>query len=124
MYRSLVAPDEAVRGKIFNVGQDSENYRVREIAGIVAEEFPGCEVRAGPASADNRSYRVRFERIHRELPGFHCRYTARDGARQLRQLFERIQLSGETYRFRAYVRLKQLQYLQATRQVDADLYWT
>lgn len=124
MYRSLLAPEEAVRGRIFNVGQDSENYRVREIAAIVAEEFPGCEVKAGPPSGDNRSYRVRFERIHRELPGFRCRYTARDGARQLRQLFERIQLSGETYGFRAYVRLKQLKYLQATRQVDADLYWT
>ncbi len=42
---------------------------------IVAEEFPGCEVTVGPASGDNRSYRVNFDRIHRELPGFACRYT-------------------------------------------------
>ncbi|HZL94282.1 MAG TPA: SDR family oxidoreductase, partial [Vicinamibacterales bacterium] len=59
----LVAPEEAVRGKVFNVGQDSENYRVREIAEIVAGEFPGCQVSAGPPSADNRSYRVSFARI-------------------------------------------------------------
>ena len=30
-----------VRGQIFNVGADTENYRVREIAQIVAERIPG-----------------------------------------------------------------------------------
>jgi nucleoside-diphosphate-sugar epimerase len=123
IYRSLIAPEDAVRGKIFNVGQNSENYRVREIAEIVAAEFPGCEVSVGPPSADNRSYRVNFDRIHRELPGFQCRYTARDGARQLREVFERIQLSADTYGFRAYTRLKQLMYLQTTKQVDQDFFW-
>ena len=87
IYRSLVAPQDAVQGKIFNVGQNIENYRVREIAEIVAAEFPGCEVTVGPSSGDNRSYRVNFDRIHRELPGFTCRFTARDGARQLREVF-------------------------------------
>jgi nucleoside-diphosphate-sugar epimerase len=123
IYRSLIAPEDAVRGKIFNVGQNSENYRVREIAEIVAAEFPGCEVSVGPPSADNRSYRVNFDRIHRELPGFQCRYTARDGARQLREVFERIQLSADTYGFRAYTRLKQLMYLQTTKQIDQDFFW-
>jgi nucleoside-diphosphate-sugar epimerase len=123
IYRALQAPEASVRGKIFNVGQTSENYRIRDIASIVAEEFPGCEVKVGPKSGDNRSYRVNFDRIHRDLPGFACRYTARDGARQLRDLFERIQMPAETYQFRAFTRLKQLQYLQASRQIDDQLYW-
>jgi len=120
---ALRAPADAVRGKIFNVGHDSENYRVREIAQIVASEFPGCEVSAGPPSADNRSYRVSFARIHRELPGFKCSYTARDGARQFRELFERIQFGPESYKFRAFTRLKQLNHLQATKQIDSDFFW-
>jgi nucleoside-diphosphate-sugar epimerase len=124
IYRSLVAPEDAVRGKIFNVGQDSENYRVREIAQIIAEEFPGCTVSVGPPSADNRSYRVSFKRIHEELPGFKCSYTARDGARQLRQVFERIQMSPETYQYRAFTRLKQLKYLQSTGQIDSEFFWS
>jgi len=123
IYRSLTAPQDAVQGKIFNVGQNIENYRVREIAEIVAEEFPGCEVTVGPSSGDNRSYRVSFDRIHRELPGFTCRFTARDGARQLRNVFDRIQLSSDTYQFRAFTRLKQLKYLQQTRQIDDAFYW-
>ena len=124
IFRSLVAPAEAVRAKVFNVGQNSDNYRIREIAHIVAGEFPGCEVTVGPASADNRSYRVSFDRIHRELPGFACRYTAKDGARQLHEIFERIQLAPETYQFRAFTRLKQLVHLQATKQIDSEFYWT
>ena len=123
IYRSLIAPKEAIHGKIFNVGQNSENYRVRELAQIVAEEFPGCTLSMGPSGGDNRSYRVNFARIQRELPGFSCSYTARDGVRQLRELFERIQMQPETYQFRAFTRLKQLLYLQTTRQIDAEFYW-
>ncbi len=123
IYRSLEAPEDVVRGKIFNVGQDSENYRVREIAQIVADEFPGCEVTAGPPSADNRSYRVSFAKIHNELPGFKCSYSARDGARQFRELFERIEFGPESYKFRAFTRLKQLEYLQRTNQIDAEFFW-
>jgi nucleoside-diphosphate-sugar epimerase len=123
IYRSLVAPDETVCGRVFNVGQNSENYRIREIAAIVAEEFPGCVVTVGPSSGDNRSYRVNFDRIHRELPGFACRYVVRDGARELREVFQRIEMPPETYQFRAFTRLKQLRYLQATRQIDEDFFW-
>lgn len=123
IYRSLIAPEDTVRGRIFNVGQNSENYRVRELAQIVATEFPGCELSVGRSGGDNRSYRVRFDKIHRELPGFECRHTARDGARELRRVFERIQMSGDTYQFRAFTRLKQLKYLQATNQIDTEFRW-
>jgi len=123
IYRSLIAAPDTVRGRIFNVGQTAENYRVRELAQIVADEFPGCSVSTGPPSGDTRSYRVSFERIHRELPGFQCRHTARDGAQQLHQLFERIQMTPEIYRFRAFTRLRQLQHLQASGQINEELYW-
>jgi nucleoside-diphosphate-sugar epimerase len=124
VYRALIAPADAVRGKVFNVGQNSENYRVREIAEIVAGNFPGCEITIGTSAGDNRSYRVNFDRIHRELPGFKCAYTAVDGARQLRELFERIQLPTEVYQFRAFTRLKQLKYLQSTKQIDDQFFWS
>jgi nucleoside-diphosphate-sugar epimerase len=119
----LRAPEEAIRGQIFNVGQNSENYRIREIAQIVAGEFPGCEVSVGPPSGDTRSYRVNFDKIHRQLPGFKCRFTARDGARQLHEIFQRIEMSPDTYQFRAFTRLKQLKYLQKTHQIDGEFYW-
>jgi nucleoside-diphosphate-sugar epimerase len=123
IYRSLIAPDTAVHGEIFNVGRNDENFRVREIAAIIAAEFPGCEVTTGPSGKDNRSYRVNFDKIQRQLPGFRCQYTTQAGAQQLHQLFERIGFDDSVYKYRAFTRLKQLQYLQKTKQVDAELFW-
>ena len=120
---ALEAPAEAVNGEVFNVGASQENYRIREIAQIIAEVFPGCEVSMGPPSGDNRSYRVSFEKIAARLPAYKTRWTARLGAEELRRLFARIEMSPETYEFRAFTRLKQLKYLQRTRQLDDDLFW-
>jgi len=121
---ALEAPTAAVNGEIFNVGATSENYRIREIADIVARAFPGCEVSTGPPSGDNRSYRVNFDKIASKLPGFQARWTAQRGAEELRKLFERIEFSPQTFEFRAFTRLKQLKYLQRTGQINEDLFWS
>jgi nucleoside-diphosphate-sugar epimerase len=121
---AVEAPADAINGEIFNVGQTGENFRIREIAQIVATAFPGCEVSAGPPSQDNRSYRVAFEKIATKLPGYTPRWTAMQGAVELHRLFQRIDFSRETYEFRAFTRLKQLKYLQRTGQIDADLFWS
>lgn len=121
---ALEAPAEAVNGEVFNVGTTQENYRVREIAQIIAAVFPGCEVTMGPPSGDNRSYRVSFDKIASKLPGFQARWTAQRGAEELRKLFERIEFSPQTFEFRAFTRLKQLKYLQRTGQINEDLFWS
>jgi nucleoside-diphosphate-sugar epimerase len=120
---TLEAPANAVNGETFNVGATSENYRIREIAALVAEAFPGCQVSAGPPSGDTRTYRVSFDKIAGKLPGFACRWTAREGARELRRIFERIEFSTAEYEARPFTRLKQLRYLQRTGQIDRDLFW-
>ncbi|HEV2549697.1 MAG TPA: SDR family oxidoreductase [Stellaceae bacterium] len=120
---ALEAPREAVRNQIFNVGSSEQNYRIRDIAEIVAATFPGCVVTYGPKSADNRSYRVSFDKIRRHLPGFRCRWTAERGAAELRQVFERIAMGKEVFNYRAFTRLHQLKYLLATRQIDEDFYF-
>ncbi|WP_280154016.1 SDR family oxidoreductase [Piscinibacter sp. XHJ-5] len=118
------APADAINGQVFNVGASSENYRIREIAQIVSQAFPGCDVTAGPPSQDNRSYRVSFDKIAARLPGYKARWTAQQGAEELRRLFERIEFSQDTYEYRAFTRLKQLKYLQRTGQIDDDLFWS
>lgn len=120
---ALEAPREAVHNQVFNVGSDEQNYRIRDIAEIVAATFPGCVVTYGPPSADNRSYRVAFDKIRRHLPGFRCRWTAERGARQLREIFMQIAMSKEVFGYRGFTRLQQLKYLLATRQIDRDLYF-
>jgi nucleoside-diphosphate-sugar epimerase len=120
----LQAPLEAVANEVFNVGDTNHNYRVREIAQIVGDVFPGCTVSFGPPSPDNRSYRVSFEKIRKHLPGFECQWDAKRGAEQLLELFQRIDMTEEVFNYRSFTRLKQLQYLIRTHQIDDNFFWT
>ena len=118
----LEAPADVVRGEIFNVGSNEQNYQVREVAEIVAEQVPGCTLSFGDG-ADNRSYKVNFDKIHKTLPDFSCEWDARRGAEQLAAVFARIGLDREMFEQRGFTRLKQLQYLINTGQLDADFFW-
>ena len=119
----LKAPQAAIHNQILNVGDTEHNYRVREIATIVADVFPGCKLSFGPPSADNRSYRVNFAKIRHHLPGFRCAWDARKGAQQLHDLFARIDLTAEMFGFRTFTRLKQLEHLIRTKQLDDHFFW-
>ena len=121
---ALEAPREAVHGQVLNVGDSRQNYRVRDIAEIVARVFPSCRLSFGQSGSDNRSYRVAFDKIAERLPSFVCEWDAERGARQLRDVFEQVDLDPEAFRGRGYTRLKQLEYLLRTRQLDHDFYWT
>jgi len=120
---AVEAPKAAIHNQIFNVGHSQDNYRIREIAEIVGKSFPGCDVTFGQSGGDNRSYRVNFDKIHKQLPGFKCDWDAVKGAAQLRELFERIDMPKDIFEFRAFTRLKQLEFLIRTKQVDADFFW-
>jgi nucleoside-diphosphate-sugar epimerase len=121
---ALEAPREAIHGETFNVGDTSNNYRVKEIAEIVAAAFPGCRLSFGAPSSDNRSYRVNFDKIHKHLPDFKCAWDAKRGAKQLYDLFKRIDMPAEVFQHRTFTRLKQLEYLIRTRQIDEQFFWT
>jgi nucleoside-diphosphate-sugar epimerase len=120
---TLEAPREAVANQVMNVGDNDNNYRVREIAEAIGEAFPNCKIEFGSNSGDNRSYRVSFDKIRRVLPGFRCEWTARKGAQQMRALFEHIGMEERDFNAPPFTRLRQLQHLLATRQIDPDFYW-
>lgn len=120
----LDAPQDQVWAEVFNVGSNEQNYRVRDIAEIVVEAFPDCAISFGEPSADNRSYKVNFDKIHSRLDGFSCDWDARSGARQLHDVFRTIGLDAETFTGRGHTRLRQLQHLLDTGQLDDKLRWT
>jgi nucleoside-diphosphate-sugar epimerase len=120
---AVEAPREAVHDQTFNVGDTEQNYQVKDIAEIVARVFPGCALTLGASDPDTRSYRVCFEKIRTRLPRFRCQWDAVSGATQLRRLFERIDLSRETFEWRSFTRLKQLEHLIRTRQIDDAFFW-
>ena len=119
----LEAPREAVHNEILNVGDTKHNYRVKEIAEVVAETFTGCQLSFGAPGQDNRSYRVSFEKIRKHLPGFACAWDARKGAQQLHDLFKKIDMPQEVFLHRTFTRLKQIEYLIRTQQIDNEFFW-
>lgn len=120
---AIEAPRDIVHNQIFNVGDTANNYRVKQIAEIIAHVFTGCQLSFGDNGADNRSYRVSFEKINTILPGFKCDWNAQLGAQQLFDLFSQIDMTEDTFLFRGFTRLKQLEYLIRTEQIDKDFFW-
>ncbi len=120
----LQAPRELVHNQIFNVGRTEENYRIREVAEVVAETVPGAQIEfAEGASADKRCYRVNCQKIRNTLPEFNPQWDIRKGARQLYQAFQQHGLSLEDFEGIRYKRVAHLKYLISTGYVDQSFRW-
>jgi nucleoside-diphosphate-sugar epimerase len=122
VYLALKAPEDVIRGQVFNVGSSNQNYRAIEIAKIVAAEF-GADLDIGEKSVDNRSYRVNFDKIGKLLPDYKCEWTAERGAKQMHEMFKRIGLTDETFRSAPYTRLKMLLSHRKNGLLNDKLYW-
>lgn len=122
---ALEAPREAVHNQAFNVGTTSENYQIRDIAVIVGEVVPDCEVAFAPdAGPDKRNYRVDCNRIHRELPGFKPQWTCRRGVEELYRAYKSVDLSLEDFEGPKYKRIDHVKKLIGEGRLAADLRWS
>lgn len=120
---AIDAPTEAIDNEVLNIGSNGQNYRVREIAEKVGQVFAGCSVSFGTQGADNRSYRVSFDKLHKHLPDFECDWDADKGVQQFYDLFKQIQFTKALFELPAFTRLKQLQHLINTGQIDSSFFW-
>jgi nucleoside-diphosphate-sugar epimerase len=119
---ALEAPADKVCNEAFNVGQTAHNYRIRELAEIVATVVPGCTIEfADDAGPDKRSYRVSFEKIHRMLPAFKPRWNVRMGAEQLYKAYQASGLTLAEFEGPRYQRIAHIKKLLADGILDADL---
>jgi nucleoside-diphosphate-sugar epimerase len=119
---ALEAPAETVCNEAFNVGQTAHNYRIRDLADIVADVIPGCKIEfAEGAGPDKRSYRVGFEKISRRLPSFKPQWDARRGAHQLYEAYRSTGLTLTEFEGPRYQRIGHIKKLLQDRIIDADL---
>ena len=120
----LDAPEEAVAGEAFNIGSDEQNYRIRELAEVVHERLPGCDVAfAEGASADPRSYSVDFSKFATAFPSCAFEWTAERGADELVRAYETVGLTRDEFQGHRYIRLGQLKRLLAAGELDGSLRW-
>jgi nucleoside-diphosphate-sugar epimerase len=121
----LEAPQHVIHNEIFNVGQTEENYRIRDLADIVADTVPGCRVEYAPdGGPDTRCYRVTCDKIRRVLPGFCPQWTARKGAQELYEAYCTAGLSFADLDLGRYTRITHIQKLMRAGQLDSSLRWS
>jgi nucleoside-diphosphate-sugar epimerase len=120
----LHAPREVVHNQAFNVGTNSENYRIRELAEIVKETVPGCRIEfASDAGPDKRCYRVDCSKIARVLPEFKPQWSARKGAQELLDAYQKAGLTLDEFEGPKYQRIGHIKHLLATGRLDKTLRW-
>lgn len=118
----LEAPREAVHNQTFNVGRNDENFRIRELAEIVAEVVPGCSIEYAPGGGpDLRCYRVSFDKINRLVPAFRAQWTARKGAQELYEAYRAAGLTASDLEQGRYIRLREVRRLQEAGRLDNSL---
>jgi nucleoside-diphosphate-sugar epimerase len=121
----LHAPRDAVFNQAFNVGRTDENFRVRDLAQIVAEVVPGCEIVYAPGGQpDLRCYRVNCDKLSATLPEFQPAWDVRRGAEQLRDSYRQYGLTAADLEGPRYVRLRALRQQLGSGALDAHLRWT
>jgi nucleoside-diphosphate-sugar epimerase len=120
----LEAPTELVHCEAFNVGADSENYQVRDLAEIVEDVVPGCRIEyAGAGEPDPRSYRVDFGKLARTFPELQLSWNARRGVEELALAYQQAGLTQAEFEGDRYTRLRRLERLLADGSLDDDLRW-
>lgn len=80
---SLESDLDRVGGQTLNVGDNRENYQMKDLGPVLAREIPGTDVRVVPEIQDKRSYHVVFDKIERLL-GFHAVRNVAGGVREVR----------------------------------------
>jgi nucleoside-diphosphate-sugar epimerase len=119
---ALEAPVEAVSNEAFNVGQTAHNYRIRELAEIVAGVVPGCQIEfAKDAGPDTRNYRVSCEKIRRVLPAFKPQWDAKKGAEQLYATYKASNLKLDEFEGPRYQRIGHIKKLLAEGALEPSL---
>jgi nucleoside-diphosphate-sugar epimerase len=120
----LEAPQDAIHNETFNVGQTEENYRIRELAAIVAETVPGCHVEyAADGGPDKRCYRINCDKIRRVLPSFRPQWTARKGAQELYEAYRAAGLRFTDLDHGRYTRISHIQQMMKVGRLDSSLRW-
>lgn len=122
---ALTAPADAVRNQAFNIGRTQENFRIREVAELVAQVVPHCEVSlANNASPDARNYRVDFTKAERSLPGYTPQWTLRAGIEELYAAYKGHGMTEAEFLGPRYYRLKVIRGRLERGELDPDLRWT
>lgn len=117
---ALEAPISKVHCAAYNVGCETNNQTVAEIARSVVDVVPGTRLMiTGETGSDPRSYRVDFSAIRREL-GFEAAWSIPDGAAELYGEYMSAGLTAVDFANR-FTRLPYLEYSRNAGILDESM---
>lgn len=127
---------------VLNVGSDENNLQIIDIAKIIQQTIPGCELKflsenpdldkegliqdrkIKADGGDTRTYKVSFEKITKELPGFgKCDWSVEKGVKDMAAKFDSVGFNAKLFKLTGYYRLQQLEYLYENHFISDDLRW-
>jgi nucleoside-diphosphate-sugar epimerase len=118
----LESPRDLVHNESFNVGQTTENYRIREVADMVQEIVPGSTIiYAADGGPDARCYRVDCSKIARTLPNFKPQWTVRRGIEELYQAYSANGMLLSDLEGDRYIRIATIRRLTSEGKLDNTL---
>ncbi len=110
---------------VVNVGENKNNYQVKELAQIVASVIPNTKISiAKDSGVDSRSYRVNFDLFEKLTGHGFIEWSVHKAAEELFAKLNKIKFSDNNFRNSRYIRFNVLKDLQAREILNADLRWT
>jgi nucleoside-diphosphate-sugar epimerase len=117
---ALEAPVDKVHCRAYNVGTESNNVTVAEIAQAVVDVVPGAKLLiTGESGADPRSYQVDFSAF-RDALGFEAAWSIPDGAAELYREYTSAGLTADDFA-KKFTRLPHLESLRAGGVLDESM---
>ena len=118
---ALLAPDEQVRGEVFNLARSDQNLRVIDIADEVTDAVPYSTRGAPQPMYDLRSYRADGAKLTRTFPDLKMRWALPAGIRQLHNAMTGSGLTPGDWRCDRYRRAPCLRRQMEEGLLDGDL---
>ncbi|OGF66318.1 hypothetical protein A3I27_02515 [Candidatus Giovannonibacteria bacterium RIFCSPLOWO2_02_FULL_43_11b] len=124
---------------ILNVGNESNNFRVIDLAKIVQGAVPGCELNflakntdldkeglirtKSHEGTDTRSYKVSFEKTRKTFPGFRAERSVEAGVHEIVAKFSELNFNEKDFKNRKFYRLQTLEDFFTGGRVTDELRW-
>ena len=135
---SIKIIDTNSKVEIYNVGSNKNNYKIIDIAKLIANIIPKTKIKhigdnvkvntrlfkdnkVAKGGNDKRNYRVSFDKIARDFDGFNKLSTLESGIKQMIVQLKKRNISINDFNNIKFHRLKQLNYLIEKGKVDTKL---
>ena len=107
-----------------NMGSDSWNYQVKDLAEAVSSSITGTKVRINKdAPPDKRSYSVDFSLFRELAPNHQPTVSLERSIMELRNGLQNMQFGDANFRDSNLMRLKMLQMHMADKRLNSELRW-